>query len=76
MNTLLMNRALHALLSSLFAEARFDPCTVNVGFVVDKVLMGQEFLRVLAFFPSVPLHQYSIALHSSITEVEIDNVVK
>jgi hypothetical protein len=29
----------------------FDPGSVHVGFVVDKVALGQVFLRVLRFFP-------------------------
>ena len=30
---------------------RFDPGSVHVGFVVDKVELGQGFLRVLRFSP-------------------------
>jgi len=30
---------------------RFDPRRVYNGFVVDKVALGQDFLRVLKFFP-------------------------
>jgi hypothetical protein len=30
---------------------RFDPGSVHVGFVVDKVALGQVFLRVLWFSP-------------------------
>jgi hypothetical protein len=29
----------------------FDPGSVNVGFVVDKVVLGQVFPRVLRFSP-------------------------
>jgi hypothetical protein len=29
----------------------FDPGSVHVGFVVDKVTLGQVFPRVLRFFP-------------------------
>jgi hypothetical protein len=29
----------------------FDPGSVHVGFVVDKVALGQVFLRVLRFLP-------------------------
>jgi hypothetical protein len=29
----------------------FDPRSVHVGFVVDKVALGQGFLRVLRFSP-------------------------
>ena len=32
---------------------RFDPRPVHVGFVVDKVTLGQVFLRV---FPALSLH--------------------
>jgi hypothetical protein len=35
----------------LTAEARFDPGSVHVGFVVDKVALGQVFPRVLWFSP-------------------------
>jgi hypothetical protein len=30
---------------------RFDPGSVHLGFVVDKVAVGQVFLRVLRFSP-------------------------
>ena len=30
---------------------RFDPVSVHVGFVVDKVALGQVFPRVLRFYP-------------------------
>jgi hypothetical protein len=33
------------------ADAKFDPRTVHVGFVVDKAALGQVFPRVLRFFP-------------------------
>jgi hypothetical protein len=33
----------------LTAEARFDPGSVHVGFMVDKVALGQVFLWVLRF---------------------------
>jgi hypothetical protein len=35
----------------LTAEARVDPGSVPVGFVVDKVALGQVFPRVLLFSP-------------------------
>jgi hypothetical protein len=35
----------------LNAEAGFAPGSVHVGFVVDKVALGQVFLRVLRFSP-------------------------
>jgi hypothetical protein len=40
----------------------FDPRSGNVGFVVDKVAMGQIFLPVLPFPLSVSLHQCSILI--------------
>jgi hypothetical protein len=33
-------------------KPRFDPGSVHVEFVVDKVALGQVFLRVLRFFPA------------------------
>jgi hypothetical protein len=33
------------------ARVRSDPGSVHVGFVVDKVALGQVFLRVLRFSP-------------------------
>jgi hypothetical protein len=38
----------------------FDPRSVHVRFVVDKVALGQVFFRVLRFFPCVSFHQCSI----------------
>jgi hypothetical protein len=40
----------------LTTEARVDPGSVHVGFVVDKVALGQVFPRVLRFSPvnSIP----------------------
>jgi hypothetical protein len=38
----------------------FDPGSVHVGFVVDKVALGQAFLRVVAFPLSIPFHWCSI----------------
>jgi hypothetical protein len=35
----------------LTSEAGFDPGLVHVGFVVDKVALGQGFPRVLRFSP-------------------------
>jgi hypothetical protein len=35
----------------LTTEARFAPRSVHVGFVVGKVALGQDFLRVPWFFP-------------------------
>lgn len=43
----------------------FDPRPFHVGFMVDKVLLGSLFLRVL-WFPLVSFHEHSIVLfHSS-----------
>jgi hypothetical protein len=44
---------------SPIAKARDRHWTVNVRFVVDEVALGQEFLRVIRFLPSIPLHQNS-----------------
>jgi hypothetical protein len=38
----------------------FDPGSVHVGFVVDKVVLGQVFLRVVGFPLSISFHWYSI----------------
>jgi branched-subunit amino acid transport protein len=35
----------------LTAEAGFAPRSIYVGFVVDKMVLGQVFLRVLRFSP-------------------------
>jgi hypothetical protein len=35
----------------LTAEARLAPGSIHVGLVVDKVALGQVFLRVLRFSP-------------------------
>jgi hypothetical protein len=43
---------LRRLVAGLSARrAGFDPGSVHVGFVVDKVALGQVFPRVLRFFP-------------------------
>jgi len=34
--------------------------TVHVGFVVDKMILGQVFPQALKFCSSVPIHQCSI----------------
>jgi hypothetical protein len=36
-----------------------------VGFAMDKVAVGQVFLRVLYFVLSGSLHQYSVPIYSS-----------
>jgi hypothetical protein len=38
----------------------FDPGSVHVGFVVDKVALGQVFLRVVGFPLSISFHRCSI----------------
>jgi hypothetical protein len=38
----------------------FDPVSVHVGFVMDKVALGQVFLRVVGFPLSVSFHRCSI----------------
>jgi hypothetical protein len=30
---------------------RFDPGLIHVGFVVDRVALGQDFIRVFLFYP-------------------------
>jgi hypothetical protein len=35
---------------------RFTPRSVHVGFTLDKVLLGQVFLRLLQFPLSIPIH--------------------
>jgi hypothetical protein len=41
----------------LTAGPGFDPRPVHVGFVVDKVALGQVFPRVLRFSPSISFHE-------------------
>jgi hypothetical protein len=45
-------------------RVNFDPGSVSLEFVVDKVALEKVFLRVRYFFLSVSLHQCSILLHS------------
>jgi hypothetical protein len=45
----------------------FNSRTGHVGFVVDKLTSGQEFLPVLRSSLSLSFHQCSILIHSSIT---------
>jgi hypothetical protein len=40
------------------AEAVFEPRSVNVRFVVEKVALGQVFLRVLSFPPVILFHHH------------------
>ena len=49
----------------LAGRAGFDPRPVRVGFVVDKVALGQVSLRVLTFPLSIIFHQCSILINSS-----------
>jgi len=47
----------------------FDPRSVHVRFVVDKVALGQVFLRVLRYSPvSIILPIFHIHLHVALTE--------
>jgi hypothetical protein len=44
----------------LTAEARVRPESIHVGFMVDKVALGQVFLRVLRFCAvNIPFHRRS-----------------
>jgi hypothetical protein len=43
----------------LTAETRVRAGSIHVGFVVDKVALGQVFLRVLRFFPVISFHHRS-----------------
>jgi hypothetical protein len=40
----------------------FDPGLVHVGFLVDKLALGQVFLRVLRFPLSISFHRCSIKM--------------
>jgi hypothetical protein len=42
---------------------KFSPRPVHVGFVVDKVAMGQIFYEYFSFLLSVPFHQCSISIY-------------
>jgi hypothetical protein len=55
--------------SSISVDKQLDPLPVHVGYVVDKVVVGQIFLRVLPFSLSVSLHQCSVLFYSSIGDV-------
>jgi hypothetical protein len=41
-------------------RSEFDPGSVHVGFVVDKVALGQDVLEYFGFSLSVSFHQCSI----------------
>ena len=45
----------------------FDPSLVRLGFAVDKVVVGQVYLRVLRFFP-VNIIPPVVHAHSFITD--------
>jgi hypothetical protein len=47
-------------LRPLTTEARFAPGSFRVRFVMDKVALGQDYLRVLRFSPSISFHRGSI----------------
>jgi len=42
------------------AKAGYDPRPVHVRFVVDKVALGQGFVRALRLPPLLPVHQCPI----------------
>jgi hypothetical protein len=41
----------------------FAPRSVHVGFVVDKVALGQVLFQVLRFLPSITFHSGSILIY-------------
>jgi hypothetical protein len=45
-------------------EARISPSPVHAIFVVDRVALGQVFLRVIRFLLLLSFHQSSIIIHS------------
>jgi hypothetical protein len=45
----------------------FSPRPVYVGFVMDKVALGQVLLHVVQLSPSLSFHPHSILIHLSIT---------
>jgi len=59
----------YVLFFSFFVDKQLDPSPVHVGYVVNKVALGQKFLRVLPFSLSVSLHQCSVLFYSSISDV-------
>jgi hypothetical protein len=63
-NLTLQGRAIAGLSTS---KSRFDPRSVYMRFVVEKVALGQVFLQVLQFSLLVSFHQGSILIHSSTT---------
>jgi hypothetical protein len=51
---------------SVPAEARLDPRSVHVRFMVDKVVLGRVFLRIRRYFPvsiNPPMLQYHLRIH-------------
>jgi hypothetical protein len=50
---------------SVTAEARIRARSLYVGFVVDKVALGQALLRVILSFPC-PCH-FTVALHTHVS---------
>jgi hypothetical protein len=47
-------------------RSRFAPGSIHVGFVVEKVALGQGFLRVLRFSPVNILFHSAVALQTHI----------
>lgn len=54
----------------------FNPRPIHVRFIVDKVALGQVFLRVLRFPLSVPFHQCSRLTFISVCSYQNDNATK
>ena len=59
----------YVLFFSFFVGKQLDPLQVHVGYVVNKVVLGQKFLRLLPFSLSVSLHQCTVLFYSSISDV-------
>jgi hypothetical protein len=49
-------------------RAPLYPRQSHVGFMVENVVLGQGFLRVIWLFPSL-FHQWAIFIYSSIIEI-------
>jgi len=41
----------------LLRRSAFDPRPVFVGFVMDRVVLGQAFVRIIEFFPVIIILQ-------------------
>jgi hypothetical protein len=56
---------------SVPAEARVDPRSVHVGFMVDKVILGQFFFSEYdGTSLSVSFHRRCIIIHASMTDAK------